>query len=75
MSARSFSRNGEGVLIIMQGDEAINYIKDEVLLKEAKVYEITNANDDKVNAFFMNFSMLLKYTLQKANIKIMKMLK
>ena len=51
-SARSFSRNGEGVLIIMQGDEAINYIKDEVLLKEAKVYEITNANDDKVNAFF-----------------------
>ena len=32
--------------------EYINYIKDEVLLKEAKVYEITNANDDKVNAFF-----------------------
>ena len=51
-SFRSLSRKGEGVLIIMKGNDAINYIKNEVMGKEARTYEITNGNDEKIDAHF-----------------------
>ena len=51
-SFRSLSRKGEGVLIIMKGNDAINYIKNEVMDKEARAYEITNGNDEKIDAHF-----------------------
>ena len=53
-SARSLSRNGEGVLIIMKGNDAIEYIKNEVLSKEARIYEVTNGSDEKVDMHFNN---------------------
>lgn len=51
-SARSLSRNGEGVLIILKGNDAIEYIKNEVLSKEARIYEITSGSDDKIDSHF-----------------------
>ena len=51
-SFQSLSRNGEGVLIIMKGDDAINYITTEVVDKKARTYEITDGSDEKVDAYF-----------------------
>ena len=48
----NLSINGEGVLIIMKGDEAINYIKNEIVNKKARVYEFTNGSDEIVNSHF-----------------------
>ena len=51
-SARDLSRTGEGVLIIMKGDEALNYITEEVKNKGASIYEIKNGSDEKIDAYF-----------------------
>ena len=51
-SARNLSRNGEGVLIIMRGNEAWEYIKHETINKEASVYEVTNGSDEKIDIHF-----------------------
>ena len=48
----NLSRNGEGVLIIMKGEEAINYIKSEIIDKNARVYEFTNGSDEIVDSHF-----------------------
>ena len=51
-SARNLSRNGEGVLIVMRGNEAWEYIKHETINKEASVYEVTNGSDEKIDIHF-----------------------
>lgn len=53
-SSASMARNGEGVLIIMKGKEALNYIKQETTKKEARVYEVLNGDDKKVDKHFQN---------------------
>ena len=51
-SMQGLSRYGEGVLVVLKGDEAVNYIKKEVLNKSARVYEFTKGSDEIVNAYF-----------------------
>lgn len=51
-SSGMLSRSGEGVLIIMKGEEALNYIKQEYKGKEANIYEITNGSDAKIDEYF-----------------------
>ncbi|MDR0834670.1 MAG: RHS repeat-associated core domain-containing protein, partial [Candidatus Symbiothrix sp.] len=53
-SARNLSRNGEGVLVVMKGEEALNYIKHETKDMGASIYEIKNGNDEKINTHFNN---------------------
>ena len=53
-SSASSARNGEGVLIIMKGKEALGYIKNEVTKMEARVYEVSSGNDEKVDKHFGN---------------------
>ena len=50
----SLSLSGEGVLIILKGKEAIDYIREEIYDQKAKVYEISNADDAKVDGFFQD---------------------
>jgi hypothetical protein len=51
-SGRNLSRTGEGVLIAMKGQEALDYIKREYKDKRASIYEVTNGSDEKVDAYF-----------------------
>lgn len=51
-SSASLAYNGEGVLIILKGEEALKYIKKETTKMEASVYEVINGDDDKVNKHF-----------------------
>ena len=44
-SSASLAPSGEGVLVILTGNEAIEYIREEVLGKKAWVYEIANGED------------------------------
>ena len=53
-SSASSARNGEGVLIIMKGKEALEYIKNEITKMEARVYEVLSGNDEKVDKHFKN---------------------
>jgi hypothetical protein len=45
------SPNGEGVLIKLTGQKALDYITKEIHDNGAKVYEITNANDKKTSEY------------------------
>ena len=54
-SMQGLSRHGEGVLVVLKGDEAVNYIKKEVLNKSARVYEFTKGSDEKVDGYFNEF--------------------
>jgi len=49
---RSLSRTGEGVLVIMKGNEALKYIEHEVKDMGASIYEIKNGSDEKIDAHF-----------------------
>jgi hypothetical protein len=51
-SARELSRTGEGVLIVMKGEEALNYITKEVKDKGASIYEVKNGSDEKIDIHF-----------------------
>jgi RHS repeat-associated protein len=51
-SSGSLSRTGEGVLIVMKGEDALNYIKHEYKDKGASIYEVTNGSDEKIDAHF-----------------------
>ena len=53
-SSAGSARNGEGVLIIMKGKEALEYIKNEITKMEARVYEVPSGNDEKVDKHFRN---------------------
>jgi len=51
-SARELSRTGEGVLIIMTGAEALNYIAGKVKNEGAVIYEVKNGSDEKIDTHF-----------------------
>jgi RHS repeat-associated protein len=51
-SSGGLSMNGEGVLIIMKGQEALNYIQNEYKNQRASIYELQVGEDAKVDAFF-----------------------
>jgi hypothetical protein len=51
-SGRSLSRTGEGVLVVMKGDEALKYIEHEVKDMGASIYEIKNGSDEKIDTHF-----------------------
>ena len=53
-SSVSSARNGEGVLIVMKGKEALRYIKNEITKMEARVYEVSSGSDEKVDKHFGN---------------------
>jgi RHS repeat-associated protein len=53
-SARSSTPTGEGVLIILKGQDARNFIEDQINNKKAAVYEFVTGSDDKVDKFFQD---------------------
>ena len=53
-SGRNLTMSGEGVLVVMKGEEALNYIKHEYKDMEANIYEITDGSDAKVDSHFKN---------------------
>ena len=53
-SSASSARNGEGVLIVMKGKEEIEYIQKETTNMEARVYEVLNGDDEKIDKHFEN---------------------
>jgi hypothetical protein len=53
-SSGSFSPTGEGVLVVMKGADALEYIAHEVTDKNAAIYEVKNGNDEKIDTHFNN---------------------
>ena len=53
-SARSTSPTGEGVLIVLKGNEATQFITNQITEKNAAVFEFKNASDSKVDEFYMS---------------------
>ena len=51
---RSLSRNGEGVLVVLKGDNALKYIEHEVMDMGASIYEVKNGSDKKIDTHFNN---------------------
>ncbi len=53
-SGRNLSMSGEGVLVVMKGEEALKYIEHEINDKGAFVYDIKDGSDKKIDSFFSN---------------------
>ena len=53
-SARNSTPTGEGVLIILKGQEAKNFIEDQINNRKAVVYEFVSGSDAKVDKFFQD---------------------
>ena len=53
-SARNSTPTGEGVLIILKGQEARKFIEDQINNRKAVVYEFVSASDAKVDKFFQD---------------------
>jgi len=53
-SARSTTPIGEGVLIILKGQDAKNFIEDQINIRKAVVYEFATGSDTKVDKFFQD---------------------
>lgn len=53
-SSATSAHSGEGVLIIMKGEEAQKYIQKETNKMEARVYEVPDGSDEKVDKYFKN---------------------
>jgi RHS repeat-associated protein len=53
-SSGNFAPTGEGVLVVMKGADALEYIAHEVLGKKAAIYEVKNGSDEKIDAHFNN---------------------
>jgi RHS repeat-associated protein len=51
-TARSTTPTGEGVLIRLKGKDAQSFIKNQMIYNEARAYEFSNADDDKVAEYF-----------------------
>ena len=52
-SARSTSPIGEGVLIVLKGEEAKQFVSNQITEKKAAVFEFMDASDSKVDEFYM----------------------
>ena len=52
-SARSTSPTGEGVLIVLKGDEAKQFITNQIIEINSAALEFKNAIDSKVDEFYM----------------------
>ncbi|MDP3462864.1 MAG: RHS repeat-associated core domain-containing protein [Bacteroidales bacterium] len=53
-SARSTTPTGEGVLIRLTGKDAQSFIKNQMINNEARAYEFSQADDNKVAEYFEN---------------------
>ena len=52
-SARSTSPIGQGILVILKGEDAAEFIKEEINNYDAEIFEFTKASDIKVENYFM----------------------
>lgn len=52
-SARSTSPTGEGVLIVLKGNEAKQFVLNQITEKNAAAFEFMDASDSKVDEFYM----------------------
>ncbi len=51
--ARDTTPFGEGVLLVMKGDEAKEYINEEISNKEATIFELSNVDERKIESYFL----------------------